>query len=121
MDDEEAIAEGWQFQLERLGYHVTAFLDGSEALRGFKENPDRFALVITDLSMPGMNGDTLIHEIRKIRPEIPVILCTGLAESLNPETVRATGINACLGKPLDVQELGRAIREILDGAKTMGT
>ena len=121
VDDEEAIAEGWQFQLERLGYHVTAFLDGSEALRGFKENPDRFALVITDLSMPGMNGDTLIHEIRKIRPEIPVILCTGLAESLNPETVRATGINACLGKPLDVQELGRAIREILDGAKTMGT
>ena len=119
VDDEEPITEGWKIQLERLGYHVTAISDSSEALIVFRENPDRFALVITDQIMPKMNGDTLIQEMRKLGSKVPVILCTGLAESLSSETVSAIGINAILPKPLDGQELGRAIREVLDEAKAI--
>ncbi len=117
VDDEEAIVQGWKIQLGNLGYDVTAISDSGEALEVFNENPDRFALVITDQSMPGMNGDTLIREMRKLNSKVPVILCTGLAEGLSPETVSAIGINAVLGKPLDSQELGQAIREVLDEPK----
>ena len=105
--------------MELLGYDVTAIEDSGEALTIFRKTPDRFDLVITDQSMPGMNGDALIQEMRKLNSKVPVILCTGLIESLTPETVRTLGINKVLGKPLNKQELGKAIREVLDGA-TLG-
>lgn len=120
VDDEEAITEGWKLQLERFGYDITAISDSCEALRVFRENPGRFALVITDLSMPKMNGDTLIQEMRKCDSEVPVILCTGLEEGLSSETVSAIDINAILSKPLESQELRRVVREVLDGARGLG-
>jgi len=121
VDDEELITEGWKIQLEILGYEVTAVSESDEALKVFRKNRNKFALVITDQSMPNMNGDTLIREMRKLNAKVPVILCSGLVEAVSPETVSAIGINAVLGKPLDSQQLGRAIREVLDGAKGIGS
>ncbi|MEE8395436.1 MAG: response regulator, partial [bacterium] len=103
--------------LENLGYAVTAFTDSSKALKAFRANPDRFDLVVTDQSMPKMTGERLVPKLRKIRGDIPIILCTGHSATINPENSKAIGINAFLYKPVAQQVLGRAVREVLDGAK----
>ena len=102
--------------MELLGYEVTAIADSEEALRIFRENPDRFDLVITDQSMPNMNGEALIEEIRKFNSMVPVILYTGFIQGLNMEDMKAIGIAVILEKPLGNQEMAQAIREVLDHA-----
>lgn len=116
VDDEEAIARGLSITLGMSGYDVRAISDSDEALKIFKENPDRFALVITDQNMPKMNGDILIKKMREVNSKIPVILYTGLKESVSSETMKSIGINAVLGKPLDKLELEKSIREVLDSS-----
>ncbi len=92
VDDEEAILGMQALALEKIGYTVKARISSIEALEAFKAAPLKFDLVITDLSMPKMKGDRLAQELRSIRPEIPIILCTGFSEQLTPETAKEMGI-----------------------------
>ena len=86
----------------------------TEALDVFRIHPDEFDLIITDQTMPRMSGIELADEIHRIRPEMPVILCTGFSQQVNAEKARAKGIQALLMKPLDIRETAITVRRVLD-------
>lgn len=114
IDDEEMLTEWGQAALERLGYTVTAVNSGKEALNIFSSDPSRFDLVITDHTMPGITGIQFARELLKLRPGIPIILCTGHSETVSPEIAREVGIREYLMKPLAKHELVEAVRRVLD-------
>ena len=114
VDDEEMLMEWGQAALERLGYQVTVSTDSTEALKTFSANPSVFDLVITDHAMPHMAGSELSSELLKIRPDIPIILCTGHSENMSREKAKDIGIKEFLTKPLNKQELAEAVRRVLD-------
>ena len=116
VDDERSIVRLLRQMLEGLGYTVTAREGSLDALTAFSRAPDRFDLVITDMTMPNLTGDKLARRIREIRPEIPVIICTGFSDRISPETAEAEGVTACLIKPIPRADLARAVRRALDGA-----
>jgi CheY-like chemotaxis protein len=101
--------------LESLGYTVKAMSSSVEALALFEAKPNQFDLVITDMTMPNMTGDTLAGELMAIRPEIPVILCTGYSEKISPEKAESIGIKAYLMKPVSRGDFAKTIRKALDG------
>ena len=113
VDDERELVEMEKRILESLGYSVTSRVSSIEALELFRAKPDQFDLVITDQTMPNMTGDKLTGELRRIRPDIPVILCTGYSELISSERAKALGISKFLMKPLNMIALSDAIREIL--------
>lgn len=115
IDDEVPIVNFACQMLKRLGYEVMGRTNGVEALAAFRSHPDRFDLVITDMSMPHMTGIGLAREFLKIRPEIAIILCTGFPESIDSKKTSTMGIRKLLMKPLVLGELNDAIREVLDG------
>jgi PAS domain S-box-containing protein len=114
VDDEAAIIIMEKMILERLGYMVLPCTGSMEALEAFKANPEKFDLVITDMSMPKMSGDKLAVELIKIRPDIPILLCTGFSESMTDEKIKSLGIKGFLIKPIERKALAKKIREILD-------
>jgi len=114
IDDEEAILTMEKQMLERLGYHVTSRTSSIEALEAVKTNPDKFDLVITDMAMPNMSGDRLSAELIKIRPGMPILLCTGFSETISEEKAASFGIQAFLLKPIVMMDLAQKIREVLD-------
>lgn len=116
VDDQEQYAEMSQEILSNLGYDVEAITDSKEALDVFKSSADSFDLVITDQVMPGLSGEELVREIRSIRPDIPVILCTGYSSQMDREKARSLGINEFAYKPIEKRDLARLIRKALDGA-----
>ena len=79
--------------------------------------PDKFDMVITDMTMPHMTGDMLAQELIKIRPDLPVILCTGFSENITKEKAETMGIKAFLMKPLLKKEMAHTIRRVLNEAK----
>jgi CheY-like chemotaxis protein len=113
-DDRELTAVGRQM-LEKLGYSVQTSGDGVSALTLFKEDPGYFDLVITDMTMPRMTGDRLATELLRIRPDLPIILCTGYSELINDRKAREIGIRQFLVKPVTLQHLGDSIRAALAG------
>ncbi|WP_051327314.1 ATP-binding protein [Desulfatibacillum aliphaticivorans] len=115
VDDEESIARTNKIRLERLGYSVTEALDPAKALAMVEEDPLRFDLVITDLTMPGMKGDRLIRLIRKIRPDLKCILCSGYNDAVSDEAIEEIGASAWLSKPAKGLDLARIVRKTLDG------
>jgi CheY-like chemotaxis protein len=114
VDDEEVQVRSGQRLLERLGYSVIAAIDGHEALEVFRSEPEAFDLVITDQSMPRLTGIKLAEKMMRIRPDIPVILCTGFSEGIDGEKARATGIREFMMKPFSVRQLAETIRRVLD-------
>lgn len=114
VDDEVMVSETAKMVLERQGYTVETTLNGPEALERFRANPDKYDLVITDLTMPKMTGDVLAREMLKIRPDLPIILCSGFTRDYDPATYRQMGIRALLMKPFSLLEIGKVIREALD-------
>lgn len=114
VDDESALARLGQEMLGRLGYQATVMTRSVEALNRVQEAPDAFDLLITDLTMPNMTGLELAKGVRRLRPDLPVILCTGYSEAAMEEIARTIGINRCLRKPLALKELAKAMREVLD-------
>jgi PAS domain S-box-containing protein len=113
IDDEDMLVEMSKSMLASLGYEVTTAPGSLEALEIFRAQPDTFALVLTDQTMPHMDGLQLARELRHIRPDIPIILCTGFSEKVSPEAVAAARIDALLLKPVDFHNLGETIRKIL--------
>lgn len=117
VDDEEPIAMLQKQLLERLGYKVAARISSLEAINAFKANPDGYDLIITDMSMPNMTGEQLAKEMMAIRPDIPIIICTGFSERINKEKAEAIGIRGFLMKPVLRSEMARVIRNVLDESK----
>jgi CheY-like chemotaxis protein len=101
--------------LEHLGYQVTSRTSSLEALEAFRANPNTFDLVITDMAMPNMPGDKLAVELTKIRPDIPILFCTGFSETMSKEKAASLGIKGFLLKPIVTKDLAQKIREVLDG------
>jgi len=114
VDDDEAIVRMVQQMLARLGYKVAVRTGSVEALEAFRANPDRFELVITDLTMPNMTGIQLAQELKKIRPDLPVILCTGFSDQINAEQSEAMGLQGFVMKPVIKTEIATKIRRVLD-------
>jgi PAS domain S-box-containing protein len=114
IDDEELLAELGKDMLEKFGYKVIIMTDGNEAVRFFSENPSRFDLVLTDMTMPGLTGMEVAKSILAKRADIPVILCTGHNDEVSTEKASAAGIRGFLMKPLSRQELASAVRRVLD-------
>jgi CheY-like chemotaxis protein len=114
VDDEPAIRMLGRRMLEHLGYTVEARADGRDALECFQADPYGFDLVITDMTMPQMKGDALARALLAIRPELPVILCTGYSTQAAAEAAGDIGIREFVKKPLTVYTLGRTIRKALD-------
>jgi CheY-like chemotaxis protein len=114
VDNELALAEIGKKMLENLGYHVVSRTSSIEALAYFRERPDNFDIVITDMTMPKMTGVQLAKEIHNIRPDIPVILCTGFSESINEENYKSLGINAFVMKPILQKDIAKVIRDVLE-------
>jgi PAS domain S-box-containing protein len=115
VDDQDLIVDMERQMLERLGYHITARTSSIEALEAFRANPDKFDLVITDMTMPNMTGDKLAGEMIKIRTDIPIILCTGFSEMMSQEGAESLGLKGFLMKPVVLKELSSVIRKVLDG------
>ncbi|MBU5613450.1 hybrid sensor histidine kinase/response regulator [Geomonas azotofigens] len=113
VDDEESLTVLGQGILENLGYSVVIASNSVAALDLFRADPSGFDLVITDLTMPGLSGKALAREITTLRPDIPIILCTGYKETVD-ERDAEYGIRACLMKPYTSRTLGRTIRQVLD-------
>ena len=114
VDDEEPIITMTKTMLELLGYHVTTRLNSIEALQSFRDCPNEFDLVITDMAMPAMSGDKLSIELTKIRPDIPILLCTGFSETMTEEKSASLGITGFLLKPIIMKDFSQKIREVLD-------
>lgn len=117
VDDEHIIAEMTRLLLQKFGYIVRTAPGGLEALELFRSSPGEFDLIITDQIMPRMTGLALAKEIKKIRPDIPVILCTGYSDTADPYKARELGITEFLSKPVINEDLAEAIRRALDEMK----
>jgi len=114
IDDEQTLVDLGKQMLERLGYEVVTRTNSIEALKLFKEESERFDLVVTDMTMPKMTGDKLAKEFMKIRSDIPVILCTGYSELISEEKAKGIGIREFIMKPLAIRELAIIVRKVLD-------
>ncbi len=113
VDDEKIIVEVVQTFLENLGYKVTAEINSTHCLETFTGNPDNFELVITDMAMPDLTGKDLAVKILAIRPDIPIILCTGYSDIIDESKAREIGIKAFIMKPFIMHEMANTIYNIL--------
>jgi PAS domain S-box-containing protein len=114
IDDELPIIKMIQQMLERLGYRVTPRTSSVEALELFRVRPDAFDLIITDMTMPNMTGTDLSEQILKVRPDIPIVLCTGFSEFITEKKARAMGIREFVMKPVVKSKLSAVLRRLLE-------
>jgi PAS domain S-box-containing protein len=114
VDDEQLLAEMGQAMLERLGYEVTVRTSSTDALTLFQQHPDRFDAVITDQTMPGMTGLELAQRLLRLRPDLPIILCTGYSSLVSEDQVRSCGIKGFVMKPFTMKEAAALLRTVLD-------
>jgi PAS domain S-box-containing protein len=114
VDDEKEIVEIEQQMLQHLGYQVITRESSLEALETFRTSPDDFDVVVTDLTMPSMTGERLTRELIRLRPDIPVILCTGFSEMIDEEKAASLGIKKFLFKPVSMADFAMAVREVLE-------
>lgn len=114
VDDEKQLIKMGHQMLTKLGYQVTAVQDPMEALDLFRNDPDAFDLVITDLTMPKMSGIKLSRQILHLRPDLPILMCTGYGDEIPPVKIKETGIRELILKPILRNQLTAAIRRELD-------
>jgi CheY-like chemotaxis protein len=114
IDDEEMLAEMGKIMLERLGYKVTVRTSSMEALSTFQNQPDQFEAVITDQTMPGLTGVELARRMLRIRPDIPIILCTGYSNLVNEEQAKVIGIKGFIMKPMAKKDIAQLLRAVLE-------
>jgi PAS domain S-box-containing protein len=114
-DEADLVAIGKQM-LENLGYQVVAMTSSQEALDLFQQQSDQFDLVITDMTMPQLQGDKFAENLITIRPDIPIILCTGFSHRITEEKLKGMSFKGLLMKPIIRSELAILVRKILDEA-----
>jgi PAS domain S-box-containing protein len=117
VDDEEALGRLGRRMLERLGYAVEVTTRPQLALEAVRADPGAYALVVTDLTMPELSGTDLAQELRRLRPDLPVLLTSGYSADLTPARMQAAGIHEMLTKPFSAEELARAIQRALDAER----
>jgi len=117
VDDEDLLTEMSRQRLERLGYGVVGKTDSIEALEIFRAEPDTFDLVITDYTMPNMTGFDLSKEILHIRPDVPIIMCSGLHEPVPREKIEEIGIRDFFEKPIGNDDFARLVLDVLDKSR----
>lgn len=113
IDDEKALAEMGSNMLESLGYLVTAKTDSIDALETFRSKPEEYDLVITDMTMPGLTGRELAEELMAIRPDVPIILCTGFSSQINEKLAMEAGLRELVMKPYNIATMAQVIRRVL--------
>ncbi len=114
VDDDSSITSVEEKMLKRLGYKVTSRTSAIEALEAFKANPYKYDLVITDYTMPNMSGDRFVSELKAVKPDIKIILCTGFSEKMTTESAKEIGISEVVLKPVIMSEFADTIRRVLD-------
>ena len=114
IDDEADLAAMGDEMLTDLGYQVTSRTEARAALALFRLDPSRFDLVIADQTMPEMTGQELVREVLTLRPDTPVIMCTGFSPLVDADSAKAAGVRAFAMKPLTKTELATTIRLVLD-------
>jgi CheY-like chemotaxis protein len=114
VDDELALADIAEKMLSHLGHEVTTRTSSQEALEAFRNSPDKFDLVITDKTMPQMTGFDLARELKKIRSDIPIILCTGFGNTTDMDRAKAMGISGFVMKPIVMRDMAESIRKVLE-------
>lgn len=115
IDDEKEIVNMVLESLKKFGYQVSAHTSSLKALETFSADPGKFDLVITDLDMPNLTGIMLSQKMLEIRPDIPIILCTGFSEHMNEQSIKNIGIKAFVKKPIFRNSLAKIIKKVLDG------
>lgn len=115
VDDEPFIVEAAMELLGHLGYQVETETDGRRALDRFQNAPQDFDLVMTDMTMPDLTGEALGEAILAIRPDIPVILCTGYSERITQDQAEAFGFRGFAMKPMEARQTAEMVRAALDG------
>ncbi len=118
VDDEKSIATMGGKLLKKLGYEVETKTNPTEALKLFKSNPNHFDLIITDMTMPQMSGVKLSEELKSVRSDIPVIICTGHSSLIDEEKAKTVGIEGFVMKPIVLRDIAKVIRGILDEVKS---
>ena len=113
VEDEEMLLRLEQARLERLGYNVVGYTNSLAALEAFRTAPEGFDLIVTNQTMPHMTGDVLAREVRGLRPDIPIVLCTGFSHAIDAERARVLGIDALCMKPVEMHDLSVVIRRVL--------
>jgi CheY-like chemotaxis protein len=114
VDDEEKIVDLLTRLLNHLGYKVVGRTDSRAALDLFARQPRAFDLVISDQTMPGLSGDELARALRKIRPDLPLIICTGFSPRMTEEQAIRQGIQGYIMKPFRMEQIARLVRRVLD-------
>ena len=118
MDDEAALVHIGQTMLTHLGYDVVSYTNSEEALAAFRAAPERFDLVITDQTMPHLTGADLARALRGLRPDLPIILCTGYSQAMTATQAAQLGLDAFCMKPLRMRDLEVTIRRVLTQRRT---
>jgi PAS domain S-box-containing protein len=117
VDDEEFALKSLKSVLKHLGYEVTGKKDAREALITFNARSDTFDLVITDQIMPELSGLELSQKILEMRPDIPILICTGFSDRINKKKIKDIGIREVILKPLKIREIAQVVRRVLDKSK----
>jgi CheY-like chemotaxis protein len=113
VDDDRELVQMSKRLLESLGYQVTAKTDSLDAFSAFQRRPDAFDFVLTDMTMPQMTGDELSKKMLVVRPDIPVVICTGFSELIDENKAKEIGVRALVMKPFTKKELAQSVREVL--------
>ena len=113
VDDEPALVNIGSQLLGRLGYNIVTCTKSTEALAMFRADPERFDLVVTDMTMPNLTGIELAGQITAIRPDIPIILCSGYEGPYSQKKAKEMGIKAFVMKPIDIFSMAKLIREVM--------
>ena len=116
VDDEAFQADIAKQMLSRLGYRLTTCTSSVEALELFRQSPEKFDLVITDMTMPHMTGDVLARELISLRPDIPIIVCTGYSDRIDSHIAEEIGIAEVVMKPVVMKDIAQCIQRVLDTA-----
>ncbi|MCK5679789.1 response regulator, partial [bacterium] len=120
VDDEEAIIRLHETILQRLGYEVTSTIDSRVALAEIQSDPNAFDLLLTDQSMPNLSGAELAREVLKVKPTMPIILCTGYSSIVSEADALVLGIKRFAKKPVTLDELAHIVRQVLDENQETG-
>jgi CheY-like chemotaxis protein len=117
VEDEPTLARVLAMVITDGGYTVTICADGAEALQRFRESPDAWHVVVSDVTMPRLSGDQLARALREIRPRLPVILMTGNTMLVTPRRLHAIGVAAVLEKPVEIDHLLATVDSVFERAR----
>jgi len=120
IDDQDSMLQIMGIMLTRLGYSVTAKQNSLDALTLFYEDPRAFDMIITDQTMPDLTGSNLAKKVLRIRPDIPIILCTGFSDLISADEAREMGIREYLMKPVTISDLACCVRNVFEGKEGYG-